>query len=185
MNVKRYTKEYVGLAQGFSCGNVVIDKFLHDGSALDVNRGITYVMLSDNDDYIIGYYNIENGRVDRIDTIGGKDVYELMGGAININYLAIHSDLQGKLVAQDGESKIYLGDLLLRDCEKRILELRMQTGIAFVTVCSTEEGYHLYHVRNGYENFEEDMNTVVQESDKNCFKLYKCVDDIVGAQKLD
>lgn len=102
-----------------------------------------------------------------------------MGGAININYLAIHSDLQGSLVAKDGENKIYLGDLLLRDCEKRILKLREETEISFVTICSTKEGYHLYHVRNGYEDFNEDMNTVVQESDVGCLKLYKWVDDIV------
>ena len=179
MNIKKYTKEYESLAEQFTCGNIIIDKFLHDGSALDVNRGITYVMLSEENDYIIGYYNIENGRVDRIETVGDNDVFELMGGAININYLAIHSDWQGLLVAQDGKNKIYLGDLLLRDCEKRILKLREETGISFVTICSTDEGYHLYHVRNGYEDFEDDMNTVVQESDVGCHKLYKWVDDIV------
>lgn len=181
MNIKKYTQEYAGLAKQFTCGNAVIDKFLHDGSALDKNRGITYVMLSDEEDYIIGYYNIENGRVDRIETIGDDEFFELMGGSININYLAVHSNLQGSLVAEDGENKIYLGDLLLRDCEKRILKLREQTGISFVTLCSTEEGYHLYHVRNDYEIFEEDMNTVTQENDVGCYKLYKCVDDIIGA----
>ena len=77
------------------------------------------------------------------------------------------------------KNKIYLGDLLLRDCEKRILKLREETGISFVIICSTDEGYHLYHVRNGYEDFEDDMNTVVQESDVGCHKLYKWVDDIV------
>lgn len=93
MNIKRYTKEYESLAKQFTCGNIIIDNFLRDGSALDVNRGITYVMLSEEEDYIIGYYNIENGRVDRIETVGNQDVYELMGGTININYLAIHSKL--------------------------------------------------------------------------------------------
>lgn len=181
MNIKRYTKEYENLANSFSCGNAIIDNFLYDGSALDINRGITYVMLSDEEDFIIGYYNIENGRVDRIDTIGGKDIYELMGGSISINYLAIHNAFQRKLVAQNSSNKIYLGDLLLHDCEDRIANLRNQTGISFVTVCSTNEGYHLYHVRNGYEDFEDDMNTVVQESEFNCHKLYKCVDDIVIA----
>lgn len=68
---------------------MIIDRFLQDGSALDANRGITYVMLSDEEDYIVGYYNIENGRVDRMYTVGNIDVCELMGGAININYFAI------------------------------------------------------------------------------------------------
>ncbi|MBP3578795.1 MAG: N-acetyltransferase [Lachnospiraceae bacterium] len=181
MNIKKYTKDYEKLANSFSCGNTVIDNFLHDGSALDVNRGITYIMLSDEEDFIIGYYNIENGRVDRIDTVDNQDIYELMGGSININYLAVHSSFQRKLVAQNGNNKIYLGDLLLHDCEERILQLRNQTGISFVTVCSTNEGYHLYHVRNGFEDFEDDMNTVIQENELNCHKLYKVVDDIIGA----
>lgn len=179
MNIKKYTKEYEKLTENFTCGNKVIDNFLKDGSALDENRGIIYLLLSEENDFIVGYYNIEAGRIDYIETVGGQDIYKPMGGSININYLAIHSDFQGYQVAEDDERKIYLGDLLLRDCEKKILELRKSVGICFVTLCSTKEGYHLYHERNDYEVFEDDMNTVVQESDKSCYKLYKCVDDII------
>lgn len=64
MNIVRYTPEHKELAEKFKCGNDVIDKFLRDGSALDENQGITYVLLSDESDFIIGYYNIEVGRVD-------------------------------------------------------------------------------------------------------------------------
>ena len=46
MEIKKYTSEYEKLAKDFECGNVIIDKILQDGSALDVNQGITYVMLS-------------------------------------------------------------------------------------------------------------------------------------------
>ncbi|WP_285825393.1 hypothetical protein [Schaedlerella arabinosiphila] len=42
----------------------MIDNFLKNGDALDENQGITYVMLSDKKDFIIGYYNIEVGCVD-------------------------------------------------------------------------------------------------------------------------
>lgn len=98
---------------------MVIDKFLHDGSALDENQGITYVLLSDESDFIIGYYNIEVGRVDQIESIGEKNVYKPMGGTVNINYLAIHSDYQGIKIAEIDGQKIYLGDYILRDCEKK------------------------------------------------------------------
>lgn len=54
------------LAQNFECGNTIIDNFLRNGNALDGNQGITYVLLSDKKDVIIGYYNIEAGRVDQI-----------------------------------------------------------------------------------------------------------------------
>lgn len=83
------------------------------------------------------------------------------------------------MVVQNEDCKVYLGDLLLRECEKRILKLREETGISFVTLYCTEEGYNLYHVRNGYEDFEDDINTVVQERDMGCHKLYKWVDEIV------
>ncbi len=179
MNVERYTKEYETLTKDFECGNMVINNFLKKSNALDENQGITYILLSDEKDVIIGYYNIEVGRVDQIEDISGHVMYKPMGGTVNINYLAIDSKFQGTQIAEIRGKKIYLGDYLLRDCEKRILRLRKEVGIVFVTLYSTEQGYHLYHERNSYENFEEDMSTFVQESDQKCYKLYKCVDDII------
>lgn len=55
MNIKKYTKKNENLAKKFTCGNIVIDNFLHDGSALDVNRGITYIMLSDDNNCTNGW----------------------------------------------------------------------------------------------------------------------------------
>lgn len=179
MNIVKYTSEYEGLAKAFTCGNIIIDKFLQDGNALDDNQGITYILLSDESDFIIGYYNIEVGRVDQIEMVGEKEFYKPMGGTVNINYLAIHSKYQGTKIAEIEDKKIYLGDYLLRDCEKRVLELRKQVGVSFVTLYSAKQGYHLYHERNSYEDFEDDMSTFVSESDTSCYKLYKWVDDII------
>jgi hypothetical protein len=136
-------------------------------------------MLSDEKDFIIGFYNIEVGRVDQLEIVEGNKYYKPMGGTININYLAIHKDFQGYKIAEIDGRNIYLGDYLLRDCEKRILNLRKEVGISFVTLYSTKQGYHLYHERNSYENFEDDMDTFVKETDKFCYKLYKWADDIV------
>ena len=136
-------------------------------------------MLSDKRDVIIGYYNIEVGRIDQREEVGNNIFYRPMGGTVNINYLAIHRDFQGIKVATVDDKNIYLGDILLNDCERRILSLRKQVGITFITLYSTNEGYHLYKGRNSYEDFEDDMSTFVQESDQKCFKLYKCIDDIV------
>lgn len=179
MNIIKYTSEYKELVKEFNCGNIVIDKFIKDDSALDENQGITYIMTSDDCKNLIGYYNIEVGRIDQIEIIAGKEYYKPMGGTVNINYLAIDSKYQGIKIAEVDGRKIYLGDFLLRDCEKKVLELRKQVGIAFITLCSTEQGYHLYHERNGYEDFEDDMNNFVSESDKTCYRLYKWADEIV------
>ena len=179
MNNAKYTLQYRDLAKNFSCGNIVIDNFLKSGDALDENQGITYVLLSDKKDFIIGYYNVEVGRVDQADRIGDNIVYKPMGGTVNINYLAVHNKFQGTKLAEIEGQKIYLGDYLLRHCERLILELRKQVGIVFVTLNSTKQGYHLYHDRNSYMDFEDDMSTFVEESDYGCHKLYKCVDDII------
>lgn len=90
---------------------------MRNGDALDENQGITYVLLSDSKHFIIGFYNIEVGRVDQIEDIGNIVVYKPMGGSVNINYLAIHSKYQGTKIAEMEGRKIYLGDYLLRDCE--------------------------------------------------------------------
>ena len=55
MNIVKYTQEYRHLTKKFKCGNDVIDKFLHDNDALDKNQGITYLLLSDESDFIIGF----------------------------------------------------------------------------------------------------------------------------------
>lgn len=173
------TKQYVPLVSVFECGNYIIDNFLKNGDALDENQGITYILLDDEENFIIGYYNIEVGRVDRLEEIGDYVSYIPMGGSVNINYLAIHNNYKRTKIGEVDGKNVYLGDLLLRDCEKRIRELREQVGITFVTLYSTEQGFHLYHERNNYEVFEEDMNTFIQESDNKCIKLYKYIEDII------
>jgi len=177
MIFEKYSIEHKTLAKNFTCGNLVIDNFLRNGDALDENQGITYILLSDDKTFIIGYYNISVGRVDQVVSIGNSIYYIPMGGSVNINYLAIDEKLQHTPLV-DGK-KFYYGDYVLRECEKKILNLRSQIGIAFVTLYSTEEGYHLYHDRNCYEDFEDDMSTFVKESNSQCYKLYKWVDDIV------
>jgi len=181
MNIVKYTKRFSSLTEKFDCGNFIINNFLKSGDALDKNQGITYVMLSDEKNYIIGYYNISVGRVDQIEIVGNEKLYKPMGGSVNINFLAIHSEFQRTQMAEFNGRKVYLGDYILRDCEKRVLGLRKNIGIAFVTLNSTQEGYHLYHERNSYEDFDEDMSNFVQDSDNSGYKLYKWVDDIIGA----
>lgn len=179
MKITRYEQCHQQLAQSFVCGNIIIDNFLKSSDALDENQGITYILLSDNEDIIIGYYNISASRVDQIESVNNFKRYIPMGGSININYLAVSKKYQRVNITKDVTCKAYFGDYLLRDCEKRILNLRNAVGISFITLYSTNEGYHLYHNRNSYSTFENDMSTFVPESDKSCYKLYKCIDDIV------
>ena len=177
MIFEKFTEEYKILANDFRCGNIVIDNFIKSSDALDENQGITYILLSEEKNFIIGYYNISASRIDRMEMVNDDTYYIPMGGTVNINYLAVDERLQHREIVEN--SKIYFGDYILRDCEKRIMKLRHDIGVMFVTLYSTEEGYHLYHDRNSYEDFEEDMSTFMEESNKTCYKLYTCVDDIL------
>ena len=53
MSFDKFKKEYIPLVKNFDCGNVVINNFLDSENALDFNQGITYVLLSDDKDFII------------------------------------------------------------------------------------------------------------------------------------
>ena len=59
------------------------------------------------------------------------------------------------------------------------MRIREEVGVAFITLYSTKEGYHLYKDRNAYEDFEDDMSTFVNDTDSQCIKMYKCIDDMV------
>ena len=139
MRTVRYDDSYQHLVIVFACGNFIIDNFLKSSDALDVNQGITYILLSDNEDTIIGYYNLSAGRVDQIEEINRLKRYIPMGGSININYLAIAKSYQRINITPNSSCNAYLGDYLLHDCEKRIVDLREVVGASFITLYSTSE----------------------------------------------
>lgn len=178
MKVYKLTEDILPLTASFECGNYVIDNFLKSRDALDCSQGVTYVMLTDDEKVIVGYYNIETGRIDQLERIGDTTSVTPIGGTININYLAIHSAYQHHKISEVDNCNIYLGDLLLQNCEQQILSIRKNVGFTFITLYSTEQGLHLYR-RNGYEFFEDDMSTFIKERDVYAHKLYKFIDDIL------
>ena len=68
---------------------------------------------------------------------------------------------------------IRLSDLLLQECIHRIENIREeQVGFAFITLCATDMGYHLYQ-RQGFYELEEDMSFHTNEKDiENIFMYY-------------
>ena len=184
-NVELYTKEFRALSNDFSCGNIVIDNFLKSDESLDNNIGVTYVLLDDKQKQIIGYFNIAASRIDEIQYVGKAPYLTPLGGAVKINYLAVDTRFQHRLLYQEDSHNVYIGDYLLHKCEAKIAELQKDIGIAFIYVSSTDEGYKLYHERNFYEHMETDMNIIKSDSEHNCHDLYKCIDDIYYVHKYD
>ena len=111
--VKPYDASLQKLASSFDCGSKpVFNSFLRSSDALEPAFGKTYVLLTEDEASIIGYYNIGVGDVER------SDGYQTLkcGGAIHINYLALDKRFRGRLAfSNDSGMDIYWSDLLLHD----------------------------------------------------------------------
>ncbi|MBR0483240.1 MAG: GNAT family N-acetyltransferase [Oscillospiraceae bacterium] len=158
----KLTKEIQAeLSQSFDCGNPALTTFLKSYEALDDFFGVTYVIKSKNG--IIGYYNISTGHIENENHIR-------MGGTIYINCLAIDKLYQKKKFRTS-----YYSDILMNDCLQRIENLRNKVGFAFVTLSSTDEGYHLYE-RNGFCELEDDMQMAKNTGEDTCIPMYLPLD---------
>lgn len=76
---------------------------------------------------------------------------------------------------EDG-TVIHTSDFLLFDCMEKIKEIRVKhLGFTFVTLSSTEEGYHLY-LRNGFEKLDDDISFSLEEAEEGCIPMYYAID---------
>ncbi len=173
LNVKPYDVGLQKLASSFCSGNEYLDQFLRSPLALDASYGKTYVLLSDHDELIVGYYNLGMGYIEEcMDAVRVK-----LGGAVHINAFAMDTRYQDLLqeMLPDG-SKMYLADFLLLDCLERIEQIRETCiGCAFVTLCATEAGFHLYQ-RHGFEEIEAEMWFSREEEGNPFASMYYAID---------
>lgn len=160
--VKNFNRYFQSLATNFCCGNSYLDYFLRNSNALDDGFGKTYIMTCEDDNEIIGFYNIGVGYLEQ----KNGPVVNKIGGSIHLNCFALDQKYQKFFYShRDNGSKIYLSDLLLNDCFTRVYHLRKKyIGFAFITLNSSKEGYNLY-LRNGFEPLEEDMHFSATEKD--------------------
>lgn len=169
INVVQYDAGLQKLASSFHSGNEYLDQFLRQTDSLNDNFGKTYVFLSEDNKYIIGYYNLGLGYIEEID----YGLRKKIGGAVHINCFALDQRYHGYLQTVTMEGiRINLSDILLSECMERIEEIRQgYVGFSFVTLNSTKEGYSLY-VRNGFEKLDDDMHFSAKESDVECVPMY-------------
>ena len=175
LEILPYDASLQKLAYSFNCGNDYLNRFLRSASSLDVNRGKTYVCVTECRDVIVGYFNIGVGHIDMISTHGNIRI----GGSAHINCFALDNRFRGTIQAttEDG-SNIYLSDILLQMCLAIIRRIReTMIGFAFVTLCSTEDGHKLY-LRNDFEDLDDDLDFSYsdEETDGPCYRMYLPLD---------
>lgn len=176
---KPLTKQRLELVKGFDSGNGYLDSFLlNENDALDNGIGRSYIVLSEDSEQVIGYYNITTGCIDCF--VDGHR-YKC-GGSVHINYLAVDKRFQKTILYENEDFKLYFSDYLLNDCIDRILSIRdMSVGFSFITLNATSEGRKLYE-RHGFLPLEEDMIYSLEESEKpkndqECTCMYLWLDN--------
>ena len=173
LNVVQYNASLQKLASSFHSGNWYLDQFLRQNIALDENYGKTYILLSQNNKCIIGYYNLSTGYLESVE----ENQVRKIGGAVHINCFALTEQYQGILQELSSEGmKIKFSDYFFVECLNRIREIQKEkVGFSFITLCSTMEGYHLYY-RNGFNELDSDMHFSVEEAEIKCIPMYMAMD---------
>lgn len=169
INVVRYDASLQKLASSFHSGNEYLDQFLKKPDSLDDNFGKTYVLLSDDNSCIAGYYHLGLGYIEQKE----YGITRKIGGAVHINCFALDQKYHGSVQAYlDNGIRIYMFDVLLAECLERIEKIRKNhMGFSFVALSSTREGYHLY-LRNDFEELDEDLSFAVEDTDAECIPMY-------------
>lgn len=150
--LKKYNNKLKNqLSHTFNSGNLYLDNFIKSNEALNPLNGKTYVFLDTNQSNLIAYFNIGTG------SIGStySKPKDKIGGSVHLNCFAL--DLQYQGLKLNKKLNIKLSDILLNKCVKKILSIQKNhIGFAFITLCSTKQGYNLYK-RHGFENIDTDM----------------------------
>ena len=169
LKVVCYNASLQKLALSFRSGNDYLDQFLRQEISLDDNYGKTEVLISEDNEEIIGYYNLGLGYVEQEE----YGIVKKIGGAVHINNFALAEKYHGVVQTYTEQGiRINLSDILLDECMQKIEEIRKKyIGFAFVTLASTREGYHLYE-RNGFEKLDDDMSFSREESEVECIPMY-------------
>ena len=176
LNVKPITREiHEKFKDSFDCGNMRLNSFFGGAEALDIGIGKTYVLLSDDDSALLGYYNLTTGMINETD-----NPHNRVGGSVHINCFALDNKYHGLLQDSDRNGNpIKLSDIFFQQCIETILLLRDKIGFTFITLSSTEEGYHLYK-RAMFEDVEDDMFIAEKEMEQDgCTAMY-CALDLEG-----
>lgn len=127
----------------FSCGLVELNNYIKQYVSQDVKRklAVCYV-LEDEDKNVIAYYTLSSGRVDLSDI--PDDLKSSLKYAeipvVIIGRLAVHVDYQGNK----------LGQILLIDALKRIIEISALVGNHAVIVDPINESTEKFYSKFGF-----------------------------------
>ncbi len=135
----------------FSCGNDLLDNYLHRQAGQDVKRKLTacFVSIDAKSGLIQGYYTLSNSRVPL------AQVPESFRKKLTPSYTAVPTTLLGRLAIDQKYQGKGLGKLLLIDALKRSYFTGEQIGSYSVIVDPIDSAAQQFYEKYGFIQFPD------------------------------
>lgn len=130
----------------FSCGNDMLDNYLHKQANQDIKRKLSacFVLNDKETDLIKGYYTLANNSISQ-ELIPDKFQKKLPN-----SYKSIPTTLLGRLAIDNRFQKQGLGKLLLVDALKRCYEISKSMGSFAVVVDPIDDDAERFYDKFGF-----------------------------------
>jgi len=131
--------------QAFSCGNDLLDRYLHRQAKQDVNRKLSACfILTDETHQVKGYYTLSSASISR------EDLPESIIKKLPPSYHNLPVTLMGRLAVSLNFQGQKLGELLLIDALKRSYSVFREIGSMAVVVDPVDESATKFYEKYGF-----------------------------------
>jgi len=133
----------------FQCGVPVLDSYIKERASQDIKRGICAVHVLEDKDTVIGYYTLSSYTLKLTDippSLAKKYPKNLLLPCWLIGRLAVDQKFQG----------MKIGETLLMDALRRILELAKNAGGYCVVVDAKDDNVKPFYFKYGFKPIKDD-----------------------------
>lgn len=129
----------------FSCGQDLLDSYLHKQAKQDVKRHLAacFVIADDNNE-VIGYYTLSSASIDR------ELIPDEVKNKLPISYINLPITLLGRLARDRSLKGKRLGEILLLDALKRCYDTSLTIGSMAVIVDPIDESAKQFYLKYGF-----------------------------------
>jgi GNAT superfamily N-acetyltransferase len=131
--------------QNFTCGNALLDRYLHKQAKQDVKRKLSACfILADENGEVKGYYTLSNAG------IPGTDLPQEWQKKLPPSYHSLPVTLLGRLAVSENAQGQGIGELLLIDALKRSYYVSEEVGSMAVIVDPIDESATRFYQKYGF-----------------------------------
>ena len=133
----------------FLCGVPVLDSYIKERASQDMKRGICAVHVLEDEDAVVGYYTLSSYTLQLTDiphSIAKKYPKNLLLPCWLIGRLAVDQKFQGRKI----------GETLLMDALRMVLELAKNAGGYCVVVDAKDDRVKPFYIKYGFKPIKDD-----------------------------